>query len=314
MRLTSPGFLRPFRTVTFMGDEFRQSTLALAFENKYAVDWQPHPAFKPTRQRKTPLKDRVRLFYFATKDDRRGSVTHYAENKLIPKILKWFDDPANDPGQVLITSNRRFEHCFEKPKMKTHDEPTPSGVQRVLTPTNTIARLWAPPKLAGTDIYKDMSNVAFFAAMRPGGEETDFVGRSLLITEEEIIRWREYNALYQFVMRICPRKYDSDEIANIYVFDEYQAEYLRERFGGCGEFTHIDGVCSFTQTKGGRPAKNPKGATSPAERKRAQRERDRAAKKAERDAVKERADWARKGEGDVLDRLANMMRAEQERK
>jgi hypothetical protein len=295
-----------------MGDELRQSTLALAFENKYAVDWQPHPAFKPTRQRRRPLKDRVRLFYFATKADRRGSVTHYAENKLIPKILKWFDDPANDPGQVLITSNRRFEHHFEKPKLKPHDEATPDGMERMMTQRNIIKRLWVPPKQAGTDIYKDMSNVGFFAAMRPSGEETDFVSRSLLITEEEIIRWREYNALYQFVMRICLRKYDSDEIANVYVFDEYQAEYLRERFGGCVEYTHIDGVCSFKQNNGGRPTKGavPMSAT---ERKRAQRERQRTEQKAAKIAQKAEAERAQKDEAGVLDRLAQMMRVRQER-
>ena len=119
--------------------------------------------------------------------------------------------------------------------------------------------------MAGTDVYKDMSNVAFFAAMRPSGDEQAFVAKSLMIEEEAIIRWREYNALYQFVMRICLRKYESSEVANVYVFDEQQAEYLRDRFGGCLNFTHIKGVVEMKSNKGGRPKRA--NAMTPAERK-----------------------------------------------
>jgi hypothetical protein len=212
----------------------------------------------------------VRLYYFASKADRRGSVTQYAERKLISKILKWFDQPQNDPGQVLITANRQFEHLFEKPKVVSHLIATTDGVATV-TETTMIPRIYAPPRLAGTDIFKDMSNVAFLAAMRPGGDETEFVARSLLIDEEDIIRWREYNVLYQFIMRVCLRKFESSEVANVYVFDEFQAEYLRDRFGGCVSYEQIKGF-SEPAIAGGRPKT---GAKNSAERKRAQRARDR---------------------------------------
>ena len=71
--------------------------------------------------------------------------------------------------------------------------------------------------------------------MRPGKDEKSFIERSLLISEDEIIRWREYNTLYQFVMRICLRLFDRSDEANIYVFDEWQAEHLRGRFALEGE-------------------------------------------------------------------------------
>ena len=275
MRLLHAGFARYFRAVTIIGDEFRRSTLALAFTCKYGVDWQPHPDWKPARTRTTPLKDRVRLFYFASREELRGSLTGYEDRKLIPKLIKWFE--VNNPGQVLITTNKRFKHLFEMPDFGVEDDAHVDGIYRTRK-GKKISLLWVPPKLAGTDLYKTMTNVAFLAAMRPGRDEVALVRKSLLISEDEIIRWREYNTLYQFVMRICLRLFDSDQIANIYVFDEYQAEYLRERFGGCLDDTHIkDAIPTAKPSKGGRPKKPEGDAMSAAERKRRQRHKAKAA-------------------------------------
>jgi hypothetical protein len=245
----------------------------MTFVNKYAVEWNKHPDWNPKWKRTTPLKDRVRLFYFASKDEPRGSVTGYNERSL-PKIIRWFQD--NNPGQTLITTNRRFEHLFEKPDDTHVDTAQREGIYRERN-GKKIDLLWVPPKMAGTDIYKDMTNVAFFAAMRPSGDEVAFVQKSLLITEADIIRWREYNTLFQFVMRICQRKFKSAEVANVYVFDEWQAEYLRERFGGCLEYRQITNV--FPPVKiskgGGSKPKAVNGETrSAVERKREQRLRD----------------------------------------
>ena len=58
--------------------------------------------------------------------------------------------------------------------------------------------------------------------MRPGNDEVGFVQKSLLITEDEIIGWRERNAMFQFVMRGNLRVLESAEIGDVYVYDEYQ--------------------------------------------------------------------------------------------
>jgi hypothetical protein len=168
-----------------------------------------------------------------------------------PKNHQVFQD--NNPGQPLITTNRRFEHLFEKPDETHIDTAQREGIYWERN-GKKIDLLWVPPKLAGTDIYKDMTNVAFFAAMRPGGDEVAFVLKSLLITETDVIRWREYNTLFQFVMRICLWKFKSGEVANVYFYDEWQAEYLRERFGGCLEYRQIANVF--------RPVKISKGGGS----------------------------------------------------
>ena len=274
MRLLHAGFVRYFRSVTIIGDEFRRSMLALAFANKYAVEWLPHPDWQPCRTRTVPLRNRARIFYFASKDELRGSVTGYESRQLVPKIISWFRD--NVPEQTLITTNNRFKNLFDKPDFDVDDQEAADGVYR--SPKGKkLDLLWVPPKRAGTDRYKSLTSVGFFAAMRPSTDEVSFVQKSLLIGQDEIINWREYNTLFQFVMRICLRLYDSDKIAKVFVYDEYQAEYLRERFGGCREFTHISGVLPAVKAnKGGRPKKPDAELSASAQRKR--RERDKRGK------------------------------------
>ena len=272
MRLLCAGFVRFFRSVTIMGDEFRKSMLALAFANKYAVDWQPHPDWRPTRTRTVPLKERARIFYFASKEELRGSMTGYETRQLIPKIVAWLR--ANVRGQTLITTNRRYERLFDNPIAETADEIHQDGVHRTIR-SKKIDLLWVPPKQAGTDIYKTLTNVAFFAAMRPGNDEVGFVQKSLLITQDEIIGWREHNAMFQFVMRGNLRIFESPEIGDVYVYDEYQAEYLRDRFGGCREFTHITGVIPVVKLdKGGRPMKSDASAETVKRRERRRRAKE----------------------------------------
>ena len=54
-------------------------------------------------------------------------------------------------------------------------------------------------------------------------------------------------------MRIALRDYDRSDECNIYVYDEWQAEYLRDRFGGCKGYTHVKGVAEIKTKAGGRP-------------------------------------------------------------
>jgi len=87
------------------------------------------------------------------------------------------------------------------------------------------------------------------------------------------VRWREFNPLYQFVMRSALRDYESDANVNVYVFDRYQAEYLHERTGMPIFF--IPGVLVADSVRtGGRPrAEQPMSGT---ERSRVARARKKA--------------------------------------
>lgn len=52
------------------------------------------------------------------------------------------------------------------------------------------------------------------------------------LTAQELTEWREYNAMYQFVMRCALRDFASAAQVVIYVFLRNQAQYLHERLGG----------------------------------------------------------------------------------
>ncbi|MEI6987108.1 MAG: hypothetical protein WCK65_13365, partial [Rhodospirillaceae bacterium] len=73
-----------------------------------------------------------------------------------------------------------------------------------------------------------------------------------LIDHATQVRWREYNPLYQFVMRSALRDYESDPNVSVYVFDRYQADYLHQRTGM--PIAHVQGVLAVDAvSKGGRP-------------------------------------------------------------
>ena len=55
------------------------------------------------------------------------------------------------------------------------------------------------------------------------------------LTAAELTEWREFNAMYQFVMRGVLRDFSSAEPAVVYVFSRRQAEYLKDRLGGTVE-------------------------------------------------------------------------------
>ena len=52
------------------------------------------------------------------------------------------------------------------------------------------------------------------------------------MSNQQLTDWREYNALYQFVMRSNLRDIDSAAPVTIYVFSRKQADYLQRRLGG----------------------------------------------------------------------------------
>jgi hypothetical protein len=111
----------------------------------------------------------------------------------------------------------------------------------------------------------------WLAATKVSVQESERVKRASGMSGVALVRSREHNAMYQFVMRSSLRDYDSTGPVTVYAFSRTQAEYLHERLGG--EMKQITGVVTErTRKKGGRPKKEG-GAMTPAERKRRQRAR-----------------------------------------
>ena len=84
------------------------------------------------------------------------------------------------------------------------------------------------------------------------------------MTAADLTEWREFNAMYQFVMRCVLRDFSSAEPVVIYVFSRKQAEYLRVRLGG-----KIEKVAGIVIDKPVR-CTHEGGAMTPAERKKVQ--------------------------------------------
>ncbi len=71
------------------------------------------------------------------------------------------------------------------------------------------------------------------------------------VTKDEFDRAREYEALYQFVMRSNLRVYDSDKKVDMYVFSKAQAEFLHKITGA--PIVKQDVGLNDNINKGGRP-------------------------------------------------------------
>ena len=232
--LSSPLNLSPFRSVRLLGDEAMSSVTVRAWKEKWSVDFEPIDFPRRTRAKLTA--DRVTIKYVS--DNRDSSITRFQEADMpLEKLTAWIrQDAAGEP--VLWTANERLR---SRCRLSKDD--------------------YIPPKAHGRNDLQHYKRVAWLAAMKASKFEIGTLRAICGMTAQELVDWREFNAMYQFVMRCILRDFDSDEPAVIYVFSRQQAEYLHRRLGGVME--KIDGVVLD------RPARcyDAEGAMTPAERK-----------------------------------------------
>lgn len=87
------------------------------------------------------------------------------------------------------------------------------------------------PKAHGRNDLQHYKRVAWLAAMKASQFEVGSLREVCGMTAAELTDWREFNAMYQFVMRGVLRDFSSAEPAVVYVFSRRQAEYLKRRLG-----------------------------------------------------------------------------------
>jgi hypothetical protein len=203
--ITSPLNLRPFTKVWMLGDELTKSVTAKVWSQKWGVTFEPVPFEK--RQRLVPTKDRVSIYYFS--EHRDSSLTRFKEGDLpLPAVTEWIKDHAG-AQPVLWTSNE---------KLKDRSK---------LDPTDYIS-----PKAHGRNDLQHYTRVAWLAAMKASKFEIGTLREVCGMSAQDLTDWREYNTLYQFVMRCILRDFGSAVPVIIYVFSRRQAEYLQGRLGG----------------------------------------------------------------------------------
>jgi hypothetical protein len=211
--ITSPLNLRGFRKVWMLGDELTKSITVKAWQKKWGVTFR---LIDFERQKRTvPTTQRVAIYYFS--DHRDSSLTRFGEGDMpLTAMCDWIKEHAGNAA-VLWTVNDRL-------KAKTN-----------LDPASYIS-----PKAHGRNDLMHHTHVAWLAAMKPSKFEIATLREVSGVTASDLVEWREFNALYQFVMRSALRKYDSGQPVIIYVFSRRQADYLHRRLGGT--IHKVDGI------------------------------------------------------------------------
>jgi hypothetical protein len=203
--ITSPLNLRPFSKVWMLGDELTKSVTAKVWSQKWGVKFEP-VAFEK-RHRIVPTKDRVSIYYFS--DHRDSSLTRFKEGDLpLPAMTEWIKEHAG-MERVLWTSNEKLK---DRSKLDSAD--------------------YISPKAHGRNDLQHYTRVAWLAAMKASKFEIGTLREVCGMSAQDLTDWREYNTLYQFVMRCILRDFGSAVPVVIYVFSRKQAEYLQQRLGG----------------------------------------------------------------------------------
>jgi hypothetical protein len=211
--IVSPLNLSAFKAVRLLGDEATKSVTVKAWSEKWGVKFG-HIDFE-RRKRLVPTADRVTIRYFSRHRD--SSITRFREGDMpLEAVSGWIrGDAGGEP--VLWTANERLR---AKSKLDQRD--------------------FISPKAHGRNDLQHYKRVAWLAAMKASQFEIGTLREVCGMTAQELIDWREYNALYQFVMRCVLRDFASAEPVVIYVFSKRQAEYLHGRLGG--RIEHVPGV------------------------------------------------------------------------
>lgn len=206
--VTSPLNLCHFRGVRLLGDEAMKSVTVKAWAEKWGVIFEPIEFER--RKRLIPTAQRVTIRYFS--DHRDSSITRFREGDLpLESVSEWIKiDSGGEP--VLWTANEKLR---AKVKLDQQD--------------------YISPKAHGRNDLQHYKRVAWLTAMKPSQFEVGSLREVCGMTAAELTQWREFNAMYQFVMRGVLRDFSSAEQAVVYVFSRRQAEYLKERLGGTVE-------------------------------------------------------------------------------
>ena len=207
--LSSPLNLRAFKSVRMLGDQLLKSVTAKIWGEKYGVEFRPLDFEK--RRRVVPTADRLSIRYFSKNRD--SSITRFKEGDVPLEAISSFILADADIDPVLWTANDRLRSACKLPEAD-----------------------FVTPKSHGRNDLQQYKRVAWLAALKASKFEIGSLKEVCGMSGQELTDWREYNSLYQFVMRSILRDFDSAVPVVVYVFSKQQAEYLQGRLGGSIEF------------------------------------------------------------------------------
>lgn len=203
--ITAPLNLAPFSAVRLLGDEAMKSVTVRAWSQKWNVQFEQINFER--RKRIIPTADRVTIKYVS--DHRDSSITRFREGDM--PLDAWSTWVKQDAGHepVLWSANDRLK---AKVNLDLADHIS--------------------PKAHGRNDLQHYKRVGWFVAMKASKFEIATLKEVCGLSAQELTEWREYNAMYQFVMRCALRDFASSVPVVIYVFSRSQAQYLHDRLGG----------------------------------------------------------------------------------
>lgn len=151
--------------------------------------------------RNTPLKDRIKVYYFSEKVQLSKTWKKNHPEKF-KKIYNYLNDKLKGE-EFYWTKNR-------------------SDIQEL----NNGSKISPDPR--GLNQYSKIKTCVWLACMRPSDVEATQCNLFFELSMAEIHHAREYESLHQFVLRGISRDYNSTEVQTVYVFDKFQASYLTD--------------------------------------------------------------------------------------
>jgi len=173
--------------VTFMANKFEESLIYKGIPALFE-----EVELSGMRERKVPVQDRLKVYYFS--EERFSRTYRNANPEALPKVSAWINANLTE---YFYTTN--------------------SDSKGILNGQ------YIDPVSRGMNTYQDYTKCVWLASMKPSPVETKQLELMFNLTREEVVQAREHENLYQFINRSKLRAYDSEQVVEVYVFDKEQA-------------------------------------------------------------------------------------------
>ncbi|MEY0934113.1 type III restriction endonuclease subunit R [Providencia rettgeri] len=182
--------------ITFFSANFEKTLIYKAYKDNF-----DETKINDLMARNTPLKDRIKVYYFSEKIQLSKTWKQNHPEKL-KKIYNYLNDKLKDEEFYWTKNRLDNQKLFNGTKIS----PDPRGLNQ----------------------YSKIKTCVWLACMRPSDVEAAQCKLFFKLSMAEIHHAREYESLHQFVLRGISRDYNSSEIQTVYVFDKFQANYLTD--------------------------------------------------------------------------------------
>ncbi|MBB6507249.1 hypothetical protein F4695_000568 [Rhizobium soli] len=206
--ITMPTRFAHYRSVTFMGANFKDSLLFLLLRD--IVDFVPHPEIVANYHDIRSKADLVSIYAFHEKD--------HSSTLLAGAGRQTYFDACSDAAAPLIAGQASIFCMNNEKRGERHRWSIPNAV-----------RLSPDPR--GVNAFKDTNVAVHMAALNEHPDTYGFLERKFGIRPEQVKTATTWERIYQFVGRTSIRSKHSKDPILIFVSDLGSALFLQEKIG-----------------------------------------------------------------------------------